>query len=78
MPLIMDEDMEVDMDDLFGDGADLSLPSRAPPTIELLQRVDELRASGSCQCVGLVLAPVLCTDRWVEALLGQEMDPLYP
>jgi mediator of RNA polymerase II transcription subunit 16 len=45
---MMDEDMEVDMDDLFGDGAGLSLPSR-PPTKELHQRVDELRGSGSCQ-----------------------------
>ncbi|PQE11142.1 RNA polymerase ii mediator complex subunit sin4 protein [Rutstroemia sp. NJR-2017a BVV2] len=48
MPLMMDEDMEVDMDDLFGDGTGLSLPSR-PPTKELHQRVDELRGSGSCQ-----------------------------
>ncbi|KAM3071384.1 Mediator of RNA polymerase II transcription subunit 16 [Clarireedia jacksonii] len=48
MPLMMEEDLEVDMDDLFGDGAGLSLPSR-PPTKELHQRVDELRGSGSCQ-----------------------------
>jgi mediator of RNA polymerase II transcription subunit 16 len=48
MPLMMDEDM--DMDDLFGDGAGLSLPSR-PPTKELYQRIDDMRGSGCCQLV---------------------------
>ena len=48
MPLMMDDEMN--MDDLFGDGGGLSLPSR-PPTRELHQRVDELRASGCCQYV---------------------------
>ncbi|KAK2624763.1 hypothetical protein QTJ16_005956 [Diplocarpon rosae] len=46
MPLMMDEEM--DMDDLFGDGGGLSLPSR-PPSTELRQRIDELRAGGCCQ-----------------------------
>lgn len=43
---MMDEDM--DMDDLFGEGAGLSMPLR-PPSKELYQRVDELRRSGCCQ-----------------------------
>lgn len=43
-----DDDMDVDINDLFGDGADLSLPSR-PPSKELLRRIDELRGSGCCQ-----------------------------
>jgi mediator of RNA polymerase II transcription subunit 16 len=42
--------MEVDMDDLFGDGAGLALPARPPPR-ELFERMDELRASGCCQYV---------------------------
>lgn len=42
----MDEDM--DMEDLFGDGGGLSLPSQ-PPSKELYQRVDEMRGGGSCQ-----------------------------
>ncbi|KAN0117358.1 mediator of RNA polymerase-like protein II transcription subunit 16 [Hyaloscypha variabilis] len=46
MPLMMEDEM--DMDDLFGDGAGLSLPSR-PPSKELYQRLDELRGSGCCQ-----------------------------
>lgn len=50
MPLMMEEDM--DMEELFGDGAGLSLPSR-PPSKELYQRVDELRGSGCCQYVVL-------------------------
>lgn len=45
---MMDEDME--MDDLFGDGAGLSLPSR-PPSKELYQRIDDMRGSGCCQLV---------------------------
>jgi mediator of RNA polymerase II transcription subunit 16 len=49
MPLMMDEEMD-DIDDLFGDGTGL-LPSARPPPKELLQRIDELRASGCCQCV---------------------------
>ncbi|KAJ5047335.1 uncharacterized protein L3040_003162 [Drepanopeziza brunnea f. sp. 'multigermtubi'] len=47
MPLMMDDEM--DMDDLFGDGGGLSLPSRPPPTKELHQRIDELRTGGCCQ-----------------------------
>ncbi|TVY15907.1 Mediator of RNA polymerase II transcription subunit 16 [Lachnellula arida] len=45
----MDDGM--DMDDLFGDAADLSLPTRPPPSKELHQRVDELRGGGCCQTV---------------------------
>jgi mediator of RNA polymerase II transcription subunit 16 len=48
MPLMMEEEMEVDIDDLFGDGTGLSLPSR-PPAKELFHRIDELRRSGCCQ-----------------------------
>jgi len=48
MPLMMDDDME--MDDLFGDGGGLALPSQ-PPTKELYQRVDEMRGGGACQSV---------------------------
>lgn len=48
MPLIMDDDMDVDINDLFGDSADMTLPSRPPPK-QLFQRVDELRGSGACQ-----------------------------
>lgn len=56
---MMDDPMGMDdlqVDDLFGDDAGLSLmdgqslPSR-PPTKELRQRVDELRESGCCQYV---------------------------
>lgn len=47
MPLMMDDDM--DMDDLFGEGGGLSLPTRPAPTRELHQRLDELRAGGCCQ-----------------------------
>lgn len=36
-------------DDLFGDGPELSLPSKLPPTKELYQRLDELRNSSCCQ-----------------------------
>ncbi|QSZ30359.1 hypothetical protein DSL72_004882 [Monilinia vaccinii-corymbosi] len=43
------DNMDVDMDDLFGDGAGLALPSRPPPSKELHQRIDELRGSGCCQ-----------------------------
>jgi mediator of RNA polymerase II transcription subunit 16 len=45
MPLMMDEEM---MDDLFGDGGGLSIPSR-PPSKELCQRLDDLRRGGCCQ-----------------------------
>ncbi|CZT50349.1 uncharacterized protein RSE6_11318 [Rhynchosporium secalis] len=48
MPMMMDD--EINMDDLFGDGVGLNLPSR-PPTKELHQRLDELRASGCCQTI---------------------------
>ena len=62
MPLMMDDPMGMDdlqVDDLFGDDAGLSLmdgqslPSR-PPTKELRQRVDELRESGCCQYVLII------------------------
>ncbi len=48
MPLMMNDDVELDIDDLFDDGTGLPLPSRPPPK-ELFQRVDELRGSGCCQ-----------------------------
>ncbi|KAI9737316.1 MAG: mediator complex subunit [Claussenomyces sp. TS43310] len=44
----MEDDM--DIDDLFGDGAGLPLPSQPPPK-ELFQRLDELRRSGCCQTI---------------------------
>ncbi|KFY20265.1 hypothetical protein V491_03862 [Pseudogymnoascus sp. VKM F-3775] len=47
----MDDDMEVDIDDLFGDGAGGLLPPARPPPKELFQRVDELRGSGCCQSI---------------------------
>ncbi|OBT52775.1 hypothetical protein VE04_06832 [Pseudogymnoascus sp. 24MN13] len=47
----MDDDMEVDIDDLFGDGAGGLLPPSRPPPKELFQRVDELRGSGCCQSI---------------------------
>jgi mediator of RNA polymerase II transcription subunit 16 len=50
MPLMMDDDMDIDINDLFGDGADLPLPSRPPPK-ELFQRIDELRGNGCAQYV---------------------------
>ncbi|KAF4633171.1 hypothetical protein G7Y89_g4945 [Cudoniella acicularis] len=43
MPLIMDDEM--DMDELFGDGA------TRPPSKELHARVDDLRRSGCCQAI---------------------------
>lgn len=52
MPLMMDDDLE--MDDLFGDGGGLTLPSQ-PPSKDLHQRVDEMRGSGSCQYVVILL-----------------------
>ncbi|KAL2067489.1 hypothetical protein VTL71DRAFT_1914 [Oculimacula yallundae] len=48
MPMMMDDEMN--MDDLFGDGGGLNLPSR-PPSKELHQRLDELRAGGCCQAI---------------------------
>lgn len=45
---MMDEDVDMDMDDLFGDGNALSLPVRPPPK-EVLRRIDELRSSGCSQ-----------------------------
>ncbi|KFX86163.1 hypothetical protein O988_09735, partial [Pseudogymnoascus sp. VKM F-3808] len=48
---MMDDDMEVDIDDLFGDGAGGLLPPARPPPKELFQRVDELRGSGCCQSI---------------------------
>lgn len=53
MPLMMNEDMDIDISDLFDDGTGLSLPSRPPPK-ELFQRVDELRGSGCCQYEALI------------------------
>lgn len=43
---MMDDDM--DIDDLFGDGAGLSMPAR-PPSKELIQKVDEMRKSACNQ-----------------------------
>jgi hypothetical protein len=59
--------MEVDINDLFGDGADLPLPSRPPPK-ELFQRVDELRGSGCTQYEALsslqvIVAGLICEKR---------------
>jgi mediator of RNA polymerase II transcription subunit 16 len=56
----MDDDM--DIDDLFGEGATLSLPSRAPPSKELTQRIDELRRSGCCQYVSSQFTCTTLTD----------------
>ncbi|KAI5865169.1 RNA polymerase II mediator complex subunit Sin4 [Durotheca rogersii] len=58
MPLILEnpmggEAMQVDLDDvddLFGDGAPLSLPPR-PVSKRLRQRIDDLRTRGACQGV---------------------------
>lgn len=43
-------EMDVDMDDLFGDGAGM-LPVSQPIPKEIYQRIDELRSSGACQSV---------------------------
>jgi mediator of RNA polymerase II transcription subunit 16 len=48
MPFIMDDQMQVDIDDLFDDTPGLALASKAPPK-ELLERLVELRGSGCCQ-----------------------------
>lgn len=48
MPLMMNDDIDLDINDLFDDGTVLPLPSGPPPK-ELFQRVDELRGSGCCQ-----------------------------
>ncbi|KAF4464866.1 mediator of rna polymerase ii transcription subunit 16 [Fusarium albosuccineum] len=53
MPLMLDNPMPVDLndvDDLFGDGVGLSLPVRAQSK-QLQQRMDELRSRGCCQAV---------------------------
>jgi len=55
MPMMMDDQMDLDVDDLFGDGAGLSMPSR-PPSKELHQRIDDLRGSGCCQCVFMLFS----------------------
>lgn len=74
---MMDDPMGMDdlqVDDLFGDDAGLSLmdgqslPSR-PPTKELRQRMDELRGSGCCQYV-LVLV-------FVFSLVALSMAPTH-
>lgn len=46
MPLMMDDEM----DELFGDGTGMNLPSQ-PPSREIHQRLDDLRAGGCCQYV---------------------------
>lgn len=51
MPLILDNSMQVDLDnvdDLFGDDVPLSIPVR-PQGKQLQQRLDELRNRGACQ-----------------------------
>lgn len=68
MPLMMDDDM--DIDDLFGDGAGLSLPSR-PPTKELYQRVDDMRTSGCCQFASLPYQSSTRANIIQEEQLGQ-------
>ncbi|KHN99933.1 Mediator of RNA polymerase II transcription subunit 16 [Metarhizium album ARSEF 1941] len=53
MPLILDNSMQVDLnnvDDLFGDNVPLSIPVR-PQGKQLRQRLDELRNRGACQTV---------------------------
>ncbi|KAK9439087.1 RNA polymerase II Mediator complex subunit Sin4 [Metarhizium brunneum] len=53
MPLILDNSMQVDLDnvdDLFGDDVPLSIPVR-PQGKQLQQRLDELRNRGACQAV---------------------------
>ncbi|KAJ2894902.1 mediator of rna polymerase ii transcription subunit 16 [Zalerion maritima] len=68
MPLLLDVavngPMEVDMDDLFGDGVEL------PPSKPLVQRVDEMRNSGCCRGIawspGGTLATVSQDGRSVE------------
>ncbi|KAF2182172.1 hypothetical protein K469DRAFT_669982 [Zopfia rhizophila CBS 207.26] len=51
MPLIMDgQHYNVDVDDLFGDSEQVSIPTIAQPPIKgLARRLDELHASGCCQ-----------------------------
>ncbi|OLN95927.1 Mediator of RNA polymerase II transcription subunit 16 [Colletotrichum chlorophyti] len=58
MPLILENGMnssmqvdQLDVDDLFGDGVGLSLPTARPITKPLRQRIDELRTRGCCQGV---------------------------
>ena len=46
MPLMMNEEMELDINALFDDGTVVAQP---PPPKELFQRIDELRGSGCCQ-----------------------------
>lgn len=51
MPLMLDNSMPVDLnavDDLFGDGVDLSLPVRVQSK-QLQQRMDDIRIRGCCQ-----------------------------
>ncbi|CAJ0546019.1 Ff.00g094920.m01.CDS01 [Fusarium sp. VM40] len=53
MPLMLDNSMPVDLnavDDLFGDGVDLSLPVRVQSK-QLQQRMDDIRIRGCCQAV---------------------------
>lgn len=53
MPLILDDAMDVDLqdvDDLFGEGVDLTLPGH-PLSRHLLEKIDDLRGRGCCQLV---------------------------
>jgi hypothetical protein len=57
MPLMLDNSMPVDLnavDDLFGDGVDLSLPVRVQSK-QLQQRMDDIRIRGCCQYEELAL-----------------------
>ncbi|KEY74115.1 hypothetical protein S7711_05365 [Stachybotrys chartarum IBT 7711] len=53
MPLMLDNSLPVDLDDvddLFGDGVDLTLPVRSQRKV-LRHRLDELKNNGCCQAV---------------------------
>lgn len=51
MPFMDDTtyNMDVDVDDLFGDSEQVPMPMPAAPVKGLARRLDELSASGCCQ-----------------------------
>ncbi len=54
----MDKHMEVDMDDLFGDGAALMSQPHPPPK-KLFKRIDQLRTSGCHQSVTVLMLNIV-------------------
>ena len=64
-------DVDIEVDDLFGDGVGISLaPGPQPPSKALLQRIDDMRRTGACRAIawspGGTIASVTPDGRSVE------------